>query len=139
MLEIAQKHVSDVKGSSNRSFGLVFATVFIILALYPLLVNGSTRIWSLIVAFMFLMLALFIPVALTPFNLLWTKFGYLMHSMVSPFTLAIIFFIIIFPVGLLVRLLSKDSFRLNFDPNAKSYWIKREPPGPLPESLNNQF
>lgn len=139
MFEHTQKHVAEIKGSSDRAFGLVFATVFTIIALYPLLGGGLLRVWSLIVATIFLLLALVAPSILVPANRLWMRFGGLLHYIVSPIALGIVFFAALVPTGLLMRLFGKDPLRLRFDPAAESYWIPREPPGPSPESLNNQF
>jgi len=139
MYEYSQKHIIDVKGSSDRAFGLVFSAVFAIITLYPLLGSGTIRIWSLIVAGIFLLLALIRPVVLAPANRLWMKFGEMLHRIVSPLALGIVFYFTVLPTGLLLRLFSNDPLRLRFDPTAKSYWIKREPPGPAAESLKNQF
>lgn len=139
MNEHSQKHIIEVKGSSDRTFGLVFSTVFGIIALYPLLGSGMIRVWSLIVAGIFLLLALIVPSILAPANRLWMKFGELLHRMVSPLALGIVFYVAVLPTGLLLLLFGKDPLRLRLDPTAESYWIKREPPGPSPESLNNQF
>jgi len=139
MYEYSQKHIIEVKGSSDRAFGLVFSAVFAIITLYPLLGSGTIRIWSLIVAGIFLLLALIRPVVLAPANRLWMKFGEMLHRIVSPLALGIVFYFTVMPTGLLLRLFSNDPLRLRFDPTAKSYWIKREPPGPAAESLKNQF
>jgi hypothetical protein len=139
MHEHTQKHVAEIKGSSDRAFGLVFAVVFAIIACYPLLASGAIRLWSLIVSGVFLLLALVVPAVLAPANRLWMKFGELLHSIVSPIALGIVFYVTVLPTGLLLRLFGKDPLRLRLDPNAESYWIKREPPGPEAESLNNQF
>jgi hypothetical protein len=139
MHEHSQKHIIEVKGSSDRAFGLVFSAVFAIIALYPLLGSGTIRSWSLIVAGIFLLLALITPVVLAPANRLWMKFGELLHRIVSPVALGIVFYVTVLPTGILLRLLGKDPLRLRIDPTAKSYWILREPPGPAAESLNNQF
>lgn len=139
MHEHTQKHTGPVAGSSDRSFGLVFAVVFTVIALYPLISGGALRAWGLAVAGIFGVLALFIPAVLSPLNRLWTKFGKLLHHVVSPVALGIVFYLAVAPTGLLMRLFGKDPLRLRFDPAAKSYWIKRDPPGPTAESLNNQF
>ena len=127
------------KGSFNRAFGLVFTLAFAIIACYPLLIGGVIRLWSMIVAGIIFLLTLFAPAVLAPANRLWIKFGELLHRIVSPLALGIVFYITVLPTGLLLRLFGKDPLRLRFDPRAKSYWIKREPPGPSAESLNNQF
>lgn len=139
MHEHTQKHIAKIKGPSNRAFGLVFSGVFILIALHPSFGGGGIRIWSLIVASIFLLLALAIPSLLAPANRLWMKFGELLHRIVSPIALGIVFYVAVLPTGFILRLLGRDPLRLHFDPKAESYWIKRDPPGPAAESLNNQF
>ena len=139
MHEHSQKYIVAIKESSNRSFGLVFSTVFAIIALYPLLGSGTIRIWSLIVAGSFLFIAVIVPGTLAPANRLWMKFGELLHRIVSPLTLGFVFYVAVLPTGLLLRLFGKDPLRLRLDPTAESYWIKRQPVGPSAESLHNQF
>ena len=139
MHEHTQKHIEEIKGSSDRAFGLVFCAVFTIIGLFPLLGGGVPRLWSLIVAGIFLLLALAIPGVLAPANRLWMKFGELLHHIVSPIALGIVFYVAVLPTGILLRLFGEDPLRLKIDRNATSYWIKREPPGPTAESLNNQF
>lgn len=139
MHEHFPKHVAEIKGSSDRAFGLVFSTAFALIAFYPLIDGRSIRPSSLIASGVFLALALFVPAALAPANRLWTKFGELLHCVVSPVALGIVFFLSVLPVGLLMRLFGKDPLRLKIDRDAATYWINREPPGPTAESLNNQF
>jgi hypothetical protein len=132
-------HTQQVNGSSDRSFGLVFATVFLAVSLYPLLHAQGIRIWALAVSGVILLLAALVPRVLSPANRLWTKFGLLLHNIVSPVALGILFYFVVTPTGLLMRVLGKDPLRLHFDPAAESYWIRRDPPGPAADSLNNQF
>jgi hypothetical protein len=139
MHEHTPRHTSQLQSSSDRSFGFVFAAVFLIVALYPLLHAGGIRIWALVVSGLFLLLAALVPKILAPANRAWTKFGLLLHNIVSPLALGILFFLVVTPTGLLMRLFGKDPLRLRFDPAADSYWIKRDPPGPPADSLNNQF
>ena len=139
MHEHTQRYVAEIKGSSDRAFGLVFSVVFALIAFYPMLAGGTIRLWPLIVAGIFLLLAMVVPGVLAPANRLWMKFGELLHRIVSPVALGIVFFVTVLPTGILLRLLGKDPLRLRMDPTAESYWIMREPPGPAAESLNNQF
>lgn len=139
MHEHTQRYVAEIKGSSDRAFGLVFSIVFALIAFYPMLAGSTIRLWSLIVAGIFLLLAMVVPGVLAPANRLWMKFGELLHRIVSPVALGIVFFVAVLPTGILLRLLGKDPLRLRMDPTAESYWIMREPPGPAAESLNNQF
>ena len=129
----------EVKGSSERSFGIVFAVVFAVIGLLPLIHAGAVRLWSLAVGAAFLLCAYALPSVLAPLNRLWLRFGLLLHRIVSPLVLGIMFYLVITPIGLLMRALGKDPLRLRFDRHAASYWIDRVPPGPEPESLKDQF
>ena len=133
----------DVKVGSARSFGLVFATVFIIIALMPLLSlsdqQGSVRLWALIVAAFFAITSLTMPRLLEPLNKLWFRFGLLLHKIVNPLIMGLLFFVTVTPIGLLMRGLGKTPLKLGFDKSAESYWITRTPPGPAPESMKRQF
>lgn len=126
-------------GGSDRAFGLVFAAFFLIVAVYPWIFGGGVRVWSLAVAALFLALGLVLPRALSPLNRLWTRFGALLHRVVSPLVLGIMFFGVVTPMGFVRRLLVKDPLHLRFEQEAASYWVPREPPGPPPQSLTNQF
>ena len=130
---------APVQGSSNRTLGLVFAAVFVIVGLLPLVLGGSMRLWSLALAGFFLVIALAAPRLLGPLNRLWTRFGLLLHRIVSPIVLGIMFFLVVTPIGLVMRAFGKDLLRLRFDEGARSYWLDRTPPGPPPESLSDQF
>jgi len=129
----------EVKGSSNRTFGLVFAAFFSLVGLWPLLREQPLRIWALGLAGGFLIAALAWPAALGLLNRGWTRFGLLLHAIVSPIALGILFYGVITPMGVIMRLTGKDSMRLKFDRKTESYWIRREPPGPAPDSMTNQF
>jgi hypothetical protein len=126
-------------GSSNRAFGLVFAAVFAIIALYPLFWLRPPHLWALIVAAAFLVIALLLPAALGPLNRLWARFGLLLHKVTSPLVLGFLFFLVITPMGVIMRLFGKDPLRLKRDAQAASYWIDRKPAGPPPESFVDQF
>ena len=128
-----------VQVSSERSFGIVFTVVFALIALFPLLHGAPPRLWSLAVAAAFLLAALAFPGVLAPLNRLWFRFGLLLHKIVSPVAMGIIFFGAILPMGLLMRALGKRPLRLEFDPAVKSYWIPREPPGPDPKTMSDPF
>lgn len=129
----------DVKASSNRSFGWVFTAVFFIVSLWPLLSGGPLRWWSLIVAVVFMVVTLFAPAFLALPNRLWLRFGLLLNRIISPVVLAFLFYVVVTPTGLLMRMFGKDNLRLHRSSADESYWIKRDPPGPKPDSLNNQF
>lgn len=124
---------------SNRSFGLVFATVFLIVGLGPLVRHGGIRWWALILAAGFLILGVMNSPLLTPLNRVWMKFGLLLHHIVSPLILGAVFFTVVLAIGWIRRLLGKDSMQRRFDKEATSYWILRDPPGPARQSMKNQF
>lgn len=128
-----------VEGSSDRAFGLVFAGVFFVIAGWPLLHGGALRWWAVGVALGFVLVALAKPALLASLNRLWLKLGLLLGKVVSPIALGILFYGVFTPLGAVVRLTGKDSLRLKFDSEADSYWIPREPPGPPPGSMTNQF
>lgn len=132
-------HDINREGSSDRTFGLVFAAFFLVVAALPLLHGGPVREWALIVAAVFAAAALAVPRILAPLNRLWMRFGALLHRIVSPVALGILFYGVVAPTGLLMRLFGKDPLRLKFDREAPSYWIDRVPSGPEPPSLKNQF
>ena len=126
-------------GSSDRSFGIVFGVVFFIIALWPLFSSGGVRVWATIASAAFFVVAFALPGILAPLNRLWTRFGFLLHHIVSPVVLGILFYLFVTPMGLVMRLFGKDFLHLRFDQSSRSYWVERNPPGPKPDSLNNQF
>jgi hypothetical protein len=127
------------KQSSDRFFGITFFFVFLLIALWPLLSQNPMRPLALGIALAFLAVALAVPAWLAPLNRLWLKFGELLHRIVSPVILGIMFFGVITPVGWLMRLAGKDILSLKFNREASSYWVRREPPGPEKSSLKRQF
>jgi len=129
----------SIEGSSNRAFGLVFAAVFLIVALLPLLSGEAVRWWSAAVAAVFGALAVLAAPVLGPLNKLWTRLGVLLHRIVNPVVLGIMFFIVVTPTGLLMRIAGKDPLRLKRDSAVSTYWIERDPPGPRPDSFRDQF
>ena len=130
----------EVKASSDRGFGLVFAAVFAIVALWPLTgEDGAIRLWSVAIAAAFLAIALLRPRLLAPLNGVWTRFGLLLHRVVNPIVMAVLFYLTVTPTALIMSALGKDLLRLKRDPAAKSYWIERKPPGPAPDTMSNQF
>ena len=127
--------MDDIKISSNRSFGIVFFVVFLLIALYPLTYSEEIRIWSAIISLIFLALGLFNSKILTPLNKLWFKFGIFLGKIISPIIMGIIFFLVVTPIGLLMRLLGKDLINLKYN-NTKSYWIEKKGPK---SKMKNQF
>ena len=126
-----------VKSGSERSFGFVFAAVFCIVALFPLLDDGVVRLWALAVAAIFSLAAFFFTAALKPLNRIWFKFGMLLHKIVNPIIMGLMFYLTIMPIGLIMRLSGKDILNLHIDKTASTYWITRE--SPERDSLKNQF
>jgi len=128
-----------VKAGSDRSFGLVFAGFFTLVALLPAVHGAPIRWWAQGVAAAFALIALLAPSLLRPLNRVWHALGLLLHHIVNPIIMAAMFYGAIMPMALLVRALGKDLLRLKRDPQAASYWIPREPPGPAANSMNKQF
>ena len=127
--------MDDVKISSNRSFGVVFFAVFLFIALYPLVFSGEIRAWSAIISLIFLVLGLLNSKILTPLNKLWFKFGIFLGKIISPLIMGMIFFLVVTPIGLIMRLLGKDVLNLRYNKN-KSYWIEKTE---LKSKMKNQF
>lgn len=129
-----------VKGSSDRVFGLVFAGFFTLVAVWPwIFSSGPVRLWAVGVAAAFAAVAVVAPRMLGPANKAWMRFGLLLSKVMNPLVLGLLFFATVMPIGLLMRALGKDLLRLKFDRNATTYWIEREPPGPAPDTMRNQF
>lgn len=124
---------------TNRSFGIVFSIVFLLVGIFLLALNKDSYFVSLFASVSLLVLAFAAPKILAPFNYIWFRFGMLLHVIVSPIALGILFYGVITPTGLLMRLVGKKPLALDFDRDAPSYWIQRSPPGPAPESMINQF
>ena len=110
---------------SNKNFGIVFFIVFLLIAVWPLIDGQSLRVWSLIVSLIFLVLGLLNSKLLNPLNLAWVKFGKILGKIVAPIVMGVIYFIIVTPIGLFLRLFGKDLLQIKFSKN-NSYWIKRE-------------
>ena len=123
------------KFPSNRNFGFVFFGVFLIISFYPLIFNGEITKWSLVISLIFLILGLVNSKILTPLNRLWFKFGIFLGKIISPIIITLIFFIVVTPIGLIMRLLRKDLLNLKFNKN-KTYWIKKNGPK---SKMKNQF
>jgi|TARA_B110000438_G_C15681969_1_gene592819 hypothetical protein len=128
-------NTNKIKISSNKSFGIVFFIVFFIVSLLPLLNNGEIRIWSLIIGLIFLILGLLKSNLLTPLNKIWFKFGIFLGKIVSPFVMGVIFFCVVTPIGLLMRIIKKDLLNLKYNKDY-SYWVKKDGPK---SKMKNQF
>ena len=135
--ELTRRH--EIRGSSNRAFGLVAATFFLLLALAPLRKHGNVRGGWLVVSGAFLALAILRPIWLQRLNWLWIRLGILLGKVVTPVVMAALFFLIFTPMAFFIRMLGKDPLHLARSPQARSYWIERVPPGPAPDTMSNQF
>ncbi len=127
------------QGSSDRAFAFVFSVFFVLVGLSPLRAHHAMRWWAFPLAGLLLFIGIVKPVWLRPLNKYWTKLGLLMGRIVSPVITAVLFYAVVTPTALLFRMLGKDPLRLSRDPEARSYWIERQPPGPAPETMANQF
>ena len=127
--------MDDTKIGSNKSFGIVFFIVFLLIAFYPLINQENIRIWSLVISLVFLILGLKNSNILSPLNKIWFKFGILLGKMVSPIVMGMIYFLVVTPTGLLMRLFGKDILNLKFN-NDRSYWIEKKEPK---SKMKNQF
>ena len=117
---------SKIKINSNRSFGIVFFFVFLIVSLWPLINENPVRVWFSYIAIIFLILGLMNSNLLTPLNVLWFKFGKLLGSIVAPIVMGIVFFIVITPTGFIMRIFGKDLLNKKYNNKSKSYWINKE-------------
>ena len=127
--------MDDIKISSNKNFGIVFFIVFLLIGIYPFLNGNDFRIWSLLISFVFLVLGLINSKILTPLNKLWFKFGLFLGKIVSPLVMGFIFFIVVTPTGIIMRLMRKDLLNLKYN-QKKTYWIEKEGPK---SKMKNQF
>jgi predicted membrane metal-binding protein len=125
--------------SSERSFGFVFAAVFAIIGAFPLLHWNSPRWWAFAVAAVFAGIALIRPQILHPLNRIWLAFGRLLHRIISPLIMGVVFFVTVTPTGWLMRLRGKDLLALKRRPDLNTYWIARDAAGPASETMKKQF
>ncbi len=128
-----------VKRSSERGFGIVFTIVFALIGLWPLIDFEEPHFWALILAGLFLGIAMIRPALLAPLNRLWDIFGRALHRFLNPLIMGVMYFLVVTPIGLAMRLCGQDPLRLKLEANQPSYWIKRDPPGPSPEAMKDQF
>ena len=124
------------KKSSNKSFGIVFFIVFLIIGFFPLLNQQELRYWAILIAVIFLVLGVFNSSLLTPLNKIWIKFGILLGSFISPIIMGVIFFCVVFPTGIIIKLFKKNFIGLKYENNQKSYWIKKQK---INSTMRNQF
>ena len=122
--------------SSNKSFGIVFFVFFLIISLFPLLKDGNIRIWAMVLAIIFLILGLLNSTILNPLNKIWIKFGILLGTIISPIVMGIVFFVVVTPTSLIMRILGKNLLGLKKDNTKRSYWLERSS---IKSKMKNQF
>jgi len=127
--------MDNVKIGSNRSFGIVFFIVFLLISIYPLINQGELRIWSLLISLLFLILGIINSKVLSPLNKVWFKFGIFLGKIISPIIMGIIFFFVVTPIAFLMRILKKDLLNLKYNKNS-SYWVEKTDPK---STMKNQF
>ena len=127
--------MDDIKIGSNRSFGIVFFIVFLLIAIYPLINQGEIRVWSVLISLLFLILGIINSKILTPLNKAWFKFGIFLGKIISPIVMGVIFFLVVTPIAFLMRILKKDLLNLKYSKNS-SYWIEKTDPK---STMKNQF
>ena len=123
------------KISSNRSFGILFFFVFFLISIYPLTYNKNIYIWLLILSIIFLVLGVLNSKLLSPLNRIWINFGNMLGKFISPIIMGIIFFVVVTPTGIIMKLLKKDLLNLKYN-NKKTYWIEKTGPR---SKMKNQF
>ena len=128
-------NTKDIKIGSNKSFGIVFAVVFGLIAFWPLIKGNDIRIWALVISIIFFVLGLINSKILTPLNRLWFKVGIFLGNFIAPIVMGIIFFLVVTPTGIIMKLLGKDLIKLKKS-NEKSYWIEKKK---IKSSMKNQF
>ena len=127
--------MSDIKIGSNRSFGIVFFTVFLLISIYPIFKDENIRIWSLVISIIFLVLGFFNSKYLTPLNRVWFKFGLMLGKIISPIVMGFVFFTVVTPISFIMKILGKDLLNLKYN-NNKTYWIEKNDPK---SKMKNQF
>jgi hypothetical protein len=128
-----------IKGSSDRVFGLMFAVIFLGIGLWPLFYGMPLRNWALVLGAAFFALSILRPHTLSWLNRTWMRFGLLLNRIVSPIAVGVVYFLGVFPMAMLMRAFGKRPLKLEREPDAKSYWIFRKPPGPDPKTMSDQF
>jgi hypothetical protein len=130
---------NQIEMSSDRTLGVVFAAFFLVLAFAPWLRGHPARPWAAAAAGVFLTASLAVPRVLRPLNILWTRLGIILHETTNPIVMGLLFYTMVAPIGVFMRLLRHDALQLRWDRNASSYWIERTRLGPKPESMKEQF
>ena len=128
--------MNKIKISTNRNFGLVFFTTFLIVSFWPLMHSEPIRVWAIFISLLFLILGLTNSKILTPLNKLWFKFGIILGNIVSPIVMGLVFILVVTPIGLFMKIIGKDFLNLKYDNKKRTYWIKRDKPS---GSMRRQF
>ena len=118
--------MNKIKISTNRNFGLVFFIIFVIVSLWPLTYEGPIRIWTVIISLVFLILGFMNSKLLTPLNKLWFKFGMILGAIVVPVVMGVVFFLVVTPIGLVMKIMGRDLLNKKYDKKKRTYWIKRD-------------
>jgi hypothetical protein len=129
----------DLQGSSDRGFGFVFTGFFALVGGVKLYTGHDWALYWFAGSAAFLAASLLAPQILGPLNRLWMKFALLLYAVMNPLTMALLFFLVVTPIGVVMRLAGKDFLRKRLEPEASSYWLPRDPPGPAPDSMKQQF
>tara|TARA_B100000989_G_scaffold291178_2_gene265343 strand:+ start:2375 stop:2764 length:390 start_codon:yes stop_codon:yes gene_type:complete len=127
---------NEINKSSNKSFGITFFIVFLIIGFYPYLKQEDLRVWALVISFVFLILGILDSKILKPLNKIWYKFGLFLGKIISPLIMGLIFFLVVTPIGIFMRILGKDLINLKYKKYKKSYWIEKTGPK---SKMKNQF
>ena len=130
---------TEIRMGTERSFGIVFAIFFVIVALFPLIGNGGVRVWSLWIAGAFVSLAYLAPNVLRPLNRVWFRFGLLLSKIVTPITMGVIFLTTVTPIGLIIRIRNDDLIKQRIDRQVDTYWIDVDPVQRAQSSMKKQF
>ena len=136
---VATKHDSTLQPGSDRVFGFVMAGALVVIGGISYWRGNGVSLWVAVAAALFLVAALALPTLLHPLNVVWHRFGLLLHSVMSPLVMGVLYFVAVWPTGVVMRALGKDLLRLEREESADSYWIVRQPPGPKAESMKDQF
>jgi hypothetical protein len=129
---------NEVAGS-DRSFGIVMSIAFTLIALVNYWHDGQWWPWIIGISALLLAAAFYFPIALKPLNRVWFQIGLLLHLAINPIVMGLLFYVAVWPTGLIMRAMGKDMLRLKRDPDSDSYWIIRQPPGPAPGTMKDQF
>lgn len=126
-------------GSSDKSFGIVFTIVFFIIALVPIMSGNNLSLVWLVISIIVAFITFIKPSLLSPFNKSWTRFGLLLHKIISPIILALMYFLVFTPIGIAMRVMNKRPLQLKLEPESDTYWILRVSKGPSADSIKNQY